>query len=203
MPAGDDNRIHNAEVLYKIFGWIAAISFGIATGLKHRSSTVGFLFVGGIGATAALCFWYRMAILKHKAAKNKAVMPIGLSLPDKAEVTPVSRPITQQTPAQILKEIDEARPTQREALRKTFVGARVHWLLPLFNIHTDRSGRVAVHFADPTTMWAGVMFFVSESDMDQLRLCDENALVYVSGSIESVSTGNVWLKDGKVELPSP
>ena len=125
-----------------------------------------------------------------------------LKLSDQNQTSqPLSSKDLQITADQIIKEIDAARPLQREDVAKTYLNIPVDWILFFSNGFPTKSNEYFLHFRSTPKrdiFSARVAFDVPQKNNDDLRLLQEGARLHVRGRIEKIIVDTIYLKDVQI-----
>jgi hypothetical protein len=127
-------------------------------------------------------------------------IPVSPSIADFTQITNATT-VTQE-PSKILDEISAAGPMQQDVVAKSFVGAKVRWLLKLSSVKLASEpihDETLVMFHDDGKDAAIVCISISNDDKNLLRLSKKDDLFYVSGKIEKFYSSAIFLSDYKLE----
>jgi hypothetical protein len=100
----------------------------------------------------------------------------------------------QITPASIYNDIQAARPLQREAVAKAFIGLRVRWDVVFNDAQTSNEDTTSLFFkpAGDTALSAPtVICRINPNRARELQLLDRGAIAHVEGTIISVENSIV------------
>jgi len=108
-------------------------------------------------------------------------------------------PSPKDTANKIIAEIEAVPPLQREDMAKAYVGIPVDWDMYFVYGTPDDKNKFRLMFS-PTTRRTGIYVKCSvskESNAHLLRIT-ENTKLHVHGTIASIESGSIYLKDAKV-----
>jgi hypothetical protein len=112
------------------------------------------------------------------------------STPEQSPSPTMSRPAAALTPLQIVKEVRDARPFQREGIAQTFVGIPVDWLLIFLSANRlpEKEERWQLLFRpkDDNLDWIIVEFEIPIKENEYLRGIDKGEVFRVKGVIKEV-----------------
>ena len=148
----------------------------------------------GIGVAILVAVFTFVAPLFHQ--RNVS----GLSADARLSQSPPEATATHQlTPESIMDELGAARPLQRSALEKTFIGVPVAWKLKFSDANVRDDGASLIFYSPgDERLHPPVVCKVSTDRATELRLLERGSLVQIHGKIESIELNFIYLSDAVI-----
>jgi hypothetical protein len=213
------NHEHDEKKKQSLFNWvknhkvtialIAIFYFSLNVFMNYFSNNPRLFYFPAIAACVAFC-WIVLSGT-HKFVASQLLPPQPTSAPASKPVETIKNvatnlpstmidSITRRSPSDIVKEINSVRPIQKDAVAKSFSGAKVTWVLNLFAISDRGIGfEKTVAF---TANDANILVFcrgISSDDQNLLILEDKGAQFYVSGTIQECKSNDITLSNCKLK----
>ena len=127
------------------------------------------------------------------------VVPIEAAPGATAYQKPKSGYSFKPTPQEIVLNIKNHPPLQRDDIAKQYVGLLVHWQLQLNNTHILQNDIVSVilYVLDP---FCSVSCQVSLTQFPRLKIISEDATIWASGEIEKCEKNLIYLKNTTLDF---
>jgi hypothetical protein len=207
--------VKNHKITVTLF---AVFYFSLNVIMNYFGNNPRMLFFPAVVACIAFCWIVLSGTHKFVTSQLNETTPTNLVEMDK-NLPPENQPttglttnispivdgsITTPRPLAIMREIKSARPMQQDAIAKSFIRAKVRWLLNLNSIeHSgDKPLIVFLEQKQPGVDYDVAVVLcrgVSDEDKNLLRLAEKGSQFYVSGTISDCSSTGITLSDCRLE----